>query len=145
MSGSTVDADGDFLKGLEVWSKNPVHVRPSASSASHDHTRDHVRESRCEISERNEVDSRSIFLRNISNEVTAHVLERKFRCFGIINRITIFSRKSEGKLKTYAYIEFDNTQSAEQSLSFNKTKMDEHVIGVVKKRTNIRGWRTKKG
>ncbi|SCU84169.1 LAFA_0D08548g1_1 [Lachancea sp. 'fantastica'] len=144
MKNTAAVANAELVEGLELWSKKPVHVRRLSSPAPNrtrkaSFSAEYVKKNGNLL--RNEVDSRSIFLRNISSDANASLLERHFERFGTINRITIFSKRSDKKLKCYAYIEFDSVDSAENSLSLNKSILENHTIDVLKKRTNMRGWR----
>ncbi|CEP60386.1 Sgn1p LALA0_S01e09560g [Lachancea lanzarotensis] len=144
MNNAASETKAELLEELESWSKHPVQVRRLSSSLSNRERKASVPREHDKGGDNllgNEVDSCSIFLRNISTDTNASVLEEKFQRFGTINRITIFSRKSVGKLKCYAYIEFDNVESADRSLALNKSTIDDRTIDVLKKRNNVPGWR----
>ncbi|CCD26383.1 Sgn1p NDAI_0H02090 [Naumovozyma dairenensis CBS 421] len=82
-----------------------------------------------------DADSRSIFVNNISIDMTPEQIESHFKEFGNhIVRITLFTdRHSKG----CAYIEFDNVEVRELALNSNGTPFNGSVIGVFRKRTNL--------
>lgn len=84
-----------------------------------------------------EIDSRSVFVRNISETITPEMLEEHFRDSGIINRVTLLYHKHSTLPKGYAYIEFNELQSAKKALCLDGSTLNGNSISVTKKRTNL--------
>ncbi|SCV05982.1 LANO_0H19482g1_1 [Lachancea nothofagi CBS 11611] len=141
MSENLVGEEQDeLLKHLERWSKNPVHLRTASSSVYRDSSVNSTSDRYFEAGTQNEVDSRSVFVRNISLSVSANSLEELFKTFGTINRLTLYSKRIKDTIKGYAYIEFESSTAANKSLVLNKTVMGGQNLEVKKKRTNVSGW-----
>lgn len=87
-----------------------------------------------------ELDSRSIFVGNISPSTTPESLEAHFEDAGVIKRVTILYNKHTGAPKGYAYIEFELKDSVEKGLAFDQSDFNGKTITVAKKRTNFPGF-----
>lgn len=90
-----------------------------------------------------EIDSRSIFVGNISPDATAETLEAHFEACGEINRVTILYNKLTGAPKGYAYIEFQSAEAVEKALELKDSQLHGETINVAKKRTNVPGYNNK--
>lgn len=90
-----------------------------------------------------ELDSRSIFVGNITTEATAESLEEHFKDCGEIVRVTILYNKLTGAPKGYAYIEFENVDSVAKALEKKDSQLHGETINVAKKRTNVPGYNNK--
>ncbi|QLL33994.1 hypothetical protein HG536_0F03190 [Torulaspora globosa] len=88
-----------------------------------------------------EADSRSIFVGNITSEITPEIIEEHFKNCGNIKRITLLYDKNTGAPKGYAYVEFNSIEEQRKALEYNGSNLKETVITVYKKRTNLPGYR----
>lgn len=95
-----------------------------------------------------EADSRSIFVTNVQKDITPEAIEEHFGKCGSIERITVVTDMHHRDL-AHAYIEFEDKKSMENALLLDKSNIDDKVLTVTKKRTNIHAYnkgnsRTKK-
>lgn len=88
-----------------------------------------------------ESDSRSIFVGNITSEITPEILDEHFKNCGTIKRITLLYDRNTGAPKGYAYVEFDDTDAQIKALEYNGSELKGANITVYKKRTNLPGYR----
>ncbi|QLQ81606.1 hypothetical protein HG537_0F03670 [Torulaspora globosa] len=86
-------------------------------------------------------DSRSIFVGNITSEITPEIIEEHFKNCGNIERITLLYDKNTGIPKGYAYVEFSRVEEQVKALEYNGSHLKETKITVYKKRTNLPGYR----
>ena len=86
-----------------------------------------------------EADSRSIFVSNIHKDITPEAIEEHFDKCGSIERITVVTDMHHRDL-AHAYIEFEDKKSMENALILDKSKIDDKVITVTKKRTNVHAY-----
>ncbi|KAI3342503.1 RNA-binding domain-containing protein [Ustulina deusta] len=89
--------------------------------------------------DRNDVDSRSIFVGNVDYSVSPEEIQAHFQSCGSINRVTILLDKFTGQPKGYAYVEFTEPSLVAQALVLNDTVLKGRNIKVTPKRTNIPG------
>lgn len=87
-----------------------------------------------------EADSRSIFVGNITSEITPEIIEEHFKNCGNIKRITLLYDKNTGAPKGYAYVEFNTPEEQGKALEYNGSHLKETIITVYKKRTNLPGY-----
>ncbi|KAL5790057.1 hypothetical protein ACOSQ2_004945 [Xanthoceras sorbifolium] len=87
---------------------------------------------------REEVDSRSVFVGNVDYSCTPEEVQRHFQSCGTVNRITIRTDKY-GQPKGYAYVEFLEAEAVQQALLLNETELHGRQLKVTAKRTNIPG------
>lgn len=87
-----------------------------------------------------EADSRSIFVGNITPEITPEIIDEHFKDCGVIERITLLYDKNTGAPKGYAYVEFENADAQEKALEHNGSELKGGKISVYKKRTNLPGY-----
>ena len=107
--------------------------------------KDHHHQSRAERLEKQiELDSRSIFVGNITTEATAETLEEHFKDCGEVVRVTILYNKLTGAPKGYAYIEFESSDSIPKALELKDSELHGETINVAKKRTNVPGYNNNK-
>uniref|UniRef100_A0A8B9FDP4 RRM domain-containing protein n=1 Tax=Amazona collaria TaxID=241587 RepID=A0A8B9FDP4_9PSIT len=92
-----------------------------------------------EISDKMEIDQRSIYVGNVDYGATAEELEAFFHCCGKMNRVTILCDRFSGHPKGYAYIEFEEQSSMKAAMVLNKSLFRGRVIKVLPKRTNVPG------
>uniref|UniRef100_T1JC67 RRM domain-containing protein n=1 Tax=Strigamia maritima TaxID=126957 RepID=T1JC67_STRMM len=84
-----------------------------------------------------EVDSRSIFIDNLSYAATAEDLRIHFQHCGCIKQVTIsHSRRRSNSSKGVAYIEFNEKYSVKIALALHETFILERAISVSPKRSN---------
>ncbi|XP_019435549.1 PREDICTED: polyadenylate-binding protein 1-like isoform X2 [Lupinus angustifolius] len=88
--------------------------------------------------EKEEVDSRSIYVGNVDYACTAQELRRHFERCGIVNRVTIPVDKY-GHPKGFAYVEFVDIHDVPNALSMNESILRGRKLKVSAKRTNIPG------
>lgn len=87
-----------------------------------------------------EADSRSIFVGNITPDVTPEQIEDHFKDCGQIKRITLLYDRNTGTPKGYGYIEFESPAYREKALQLNGGELKGKKIAVSRKRTNIPGF-----
>lgn len=89
--------------------------------------------------DRNDVDSRSIFVGNVDYSVSPEEIQAHFQSCGSINRVTILLDKFTGQPKGYAYVEFTEPSLVAQALVLNDSVLKGRNIKVTPKRTNVPG------
>ncbi|KAK4424319.1 Polyadenylate-binding protein 2 [Sesamum alatum] len=87
---------------------------------------------------REEVDSRSIFVGNVDYSCTPEEVQQHFQSCGTVNRVTIRTNKY-GQPKGYAYVEFLEPEAVEQALLLNESELHGRQLKVSAKRTNVPG------
>ncbi|ESW31114.1 hypothetical protein PHAVU_002G210300 [Phaseolus vulgaris] len=85
-----------------------------------------------------EVDSRSVFVGNVDYSCTPEEVQQHFQSCGTVNRVTIRTDKF-GQPKGYAYIEFLEVQAVQEALLLNESELHGRQLKVTAKRTNIPG------
>mmetsp|Transcript_62684 Transcript_62684/g.176759 ORF Transcript_62684/g.176759 Transcript_62684/m.176759 type:complete len:198 (-) Transcript_62684:85-678(-) len=93
--------------------------------------------------DREEVDKRSVYVGNVDYGSTPEELQEHFKSCGQINRITILVDRFSGSPKGFAYIEFADEQSVQNSLLLNGSLFRGRQLKVIQKRTNVPGWNYK--
>lgn len=89
--------------------------------------------------EREEVDSRSIYVGNVDYGATPEELQQHFQSCGTINRVTILCDKFTGHPKGYAYVEFADPSLVSNAVVLNESLFRGRLIKVTAKRTNMPG------
>jgi len=89
--------------------------------------------------EKQEIDTRSVYVGNVDYGASAEELEAHFHGCGTINRVTILCNKADGHPKGFAYIEFGSKEYVETALAMNETLFRGRQIKVMSKRTNRPG------
>lgn len=93
-----------------------------------------------------QVDSRSVYVGNLEFASTPEALESLFRNLGTVNRVTILSDKTTGHPKGYAYVEFQDKESATRAVDeLNGSQFRGRSISVAAKRTNLPGFARPRG
>ncbi|KAI4296390.1 hypothetical protein L6164_036353 [Bauhinia variegata] len=87
---------------------------------------------------REEVDSRSIFVGNVDYSCTPEEVQQHFQSCGTVNRVTIRTDKF-GQPKGYAYVEFIEAEAVQEALLLNESELHGRQLKVTSKRTNIPG------
>ncbi|KAH9603151.1 hypothetical protein KSS87_018597 [Heliosperma pusillum] len=85
-----------------------------------------------------EVDSRSVFVGNVDYACTPEEVQQHFQSCGTVNRVTIRTTKF-GQPKGYAYIEFLETDGVQEALRLNESVLHGRQLKVTAKRTNVPG------
>ena len=89
--------------------------------------------------DKNDIDSRSIFVGNVDYSVSPEEIQAHFQSCGSINRVTILLDKFTGQPKGYAYVEFTEPSLVAQALVLNDSVLKGRNIKVTPKRTNVPG------
>nr|XP_023910908.1 polyadenylate-binding protein 2-like [Quercus suber] len=76
---------------------------------------------------REEVDSRSVFVGNVDYSCTPEEVQQHFQTCVTVNRVTIWTDKY-GQPKGYAYVEFLKVEAVELALQLNESQ----VRGLIK-------------
>ncbi|KAL0375994.1 UNVERIFIED_CONTAM: Polyadenylate-binding protein 2 [Sesamum calycinum] len=87
---------------------------------------------------REEVDSRSVFVGNVDYSCTPEEVQQHFQSCGTVNRVTIRTNKY-GQPKGYAYVEFLEPEAVEQAIHLNESELHGRQLKVSAKRTNVPG------
>ncbi|KAK7328129.1 hypothetical protein VNO77_22225 [Canavalia gladiata] len=87
---------------------------------------------------REEIDSRSVFVGNVDYACTPEEVQQHFQSCGTVNRVTIRTDKF-GQPKGYAYVEFLEAEAVQEALSLNESELHGRQLKVTAKRTNIPG------
>ncbi|XP_027107281.1 polyadenylate-binding protein 1 [Coffea eugenioides] len=95
-------------------------------------------------SEKEEVDSRSIYVGNVDYECTPEEVQQHFLSCGTVNRVTILTDQF-GQPKGFAYVEFVETEAVQNALMLNESELHGRPIKVMRKRTNIPGMKQHRG
>merc|ERR1719157_296594 len=90
--------------------------------------------------DREEVDKRSVYIGSVDYGSTPEELQEHFKSCGAVNRITILVNKFDGHPKGFAYIEFADEQSVQNSLLLNGSLFRGRQLKVTVKRTNVPGF-----
>ncbi|XP_022094500.1 polyadenylate-binding protein 2-B-like [Acanthaster planci] len=91
------------------------------------------------LEDKQEVDSRSVYVGNVDYSTTAEELEEHFHGCGSINRVTILCDKFTGHPKGFAYVEFSDKDMVEPALALHESLFKGRQIKVSAKRTNRPG------
>ncbi|KAJ0261811.1 Polyadenylate-binding protein 1 [Hirschfeldia incana] len=94
--------------------------------------------------EKEEVDSRSIYVGNVDYACTPEEVQQHFQSCGTVNRVTILTDKF-GQPKGFAYVEFVEEDAVQNSLILNESELHGRQIKVSAKRTNVPGMRQFRG
>ncbi|KAG5581058.1 hypothetical protein H5410_051685 [Solanum commersonii] len=85
-----------------------------------------------------EVDSRSVFVGNVDYSCTPEEVQQHFQACGTVNRVTIRTNKF-GQPKGYAYVEFVEPETVQEALLLNESELHGRQLKVSAKRTNVPG------
>merc|ERR1711976_889430 len=89
---------------------------------------------------REEIDKRSVYIGQVDYGATPEELQEHFKSCGQISRITILVDKYSGHPKGFAYVEFADEQSVQNSLLLNGSLFRGRQLKVMQKRTNVPGF-----
>uniref|UniRef100_A0A2P2M8L5 RRM domain-containing protein n=3 Tax=Rhizophora mucronata TaxID=61149 RepID=A0A2P2M8L5_RHIMU len=94
--------------------------------------------------EKEEVDSRSIYVGNVDYGCTPEEVQQHFQSCGTVNRVTILTDKF-GQPKGFAYVEFVEIDAVQNALLLNESELHGRQLKVSAKRTNIPGMKQYRG
>ncbi|KAF5959768.1 hypothetical protein HYC85_000977 [Camellia sinensis] len=94
--------------------------------------------------EKEEVDSRSIYVGNVDYVCTPEEVQQHFQSCGTVNRVTILTDKF-GQPKGFAYVEFVEIEAVQNALLLNESELHGRQLKVSSKRTNIPGMKQYRG
>lgn len=90
--------------------------------------------------EKQDIDSRSIYVGNVDYATAPVELQQHFISVGEVNRVTIMKNKLTGQPKGFAYIEFEQIDSVDRAIAtLDGSTFRDRELKVVAKRTNIPG------
>ncbi|KAK4707800.1 hypothetical protein R3W88_028725 [Solanum pinnatisectum] len=87
---------------------------------------------------REDIDSRSIFVGNVDYACTPEEVQQHFQACGTVNRVTILTDKF-GQPKGFAYVEFIEQEAIQEALQLNESELHGRQLKVMPKRTNVPG------
>ncbi|KAJ8648068.1 hypothetical protein MRB53_001091 [Persea americana] len=93
---------------------------------------------------REEADSRSVFVGNVDYSCTPEEVQQHFQSCGTVNRVTILTDKF-GQPKGFAYVEFLEQEAVQEALLLNETELHGRQLKVSAKRTNVPGMKQYRG
>ncbi|GAB4847265.1 Polyadenylate-binding protein 2, variant 2 [Ancistrocladus abbreviatus] len=158
MEGNAADVDmsavdGDAIKELDEMKKRPKEMEEEAAA---------LREMQAKVekemgavqgfpfciypdpaaatnmADREEVDSRSVFVGNVNYACTPEEVQQHFQSCGTVNRVTILTDKF-GQPKGFAYVEFLEVEAVQVALLLNESELHGRQLKVLPKRTNVPG------
>ncbi|KAG0453896.1 hypothetical protein HPP92_025200 [Vanilla planifolia] len=94
--------------------------------------------------EKEEVDSRSIYVGNVDYSCMPEEVQQHFQSCGTVNRVTILTDKF-GQPKGFAYVEFVEVEAVQNALLLNESELHGRQLKVSAKRTNIPGMKQFRG
>ncbi|KAF8379186.1 hypothetical protein HHK36_028615 [Tetracentron sinense] len=94
--------------------------------------------------EKEEVDSRSIYVGNVDYACTPEEVQQHFESCGTVNRVTILTDKF-GQPKGFAYVEFVEVDAIQNALLLNESELHGRQLKVSAKRTNVPGMKQFRG
>jgi polyadenylate-binding protein 2 len=94
--------------------------------------------------EKEEVDSRSIYVGNVDYACTPEEVQQHFQSCGTVNRVTILTDKF-GQPKGFAYVEFVEVEAIQNALLLNESELHGRQLKVSAKRTNVPGMKQYRG
>lgn len=94
-----------------------------------------------EMAKQQEVDSRSVYVRNVEFHASPDELEEFFKPIGVVNRVTILFDRVTGNPKGYAYVEFQDQSSVLKAVDeLSGQDFKGRPLSVMQKRTNLPGF-----
>lgn len=91
------------------------------------------------LEEKQEMDTRSIYVGNVDYSSTAKELGQHFQGCGAVVRVTIMCDKFTGNPKGFAYVEFADKDSAKTAVALDESLFKGRQLKVTLKRTNLPG------
>ncbi|KNA06245.1 hypothetical protein SOVF_182880 isoform B [Spinacia oleracea] len=94
--------------------------------------------------EKEEVDSRSIYVGNVDYACTPEEVQQHFQSCGTVNRVTILTDRF-GQPKGFAYVEFVEVEAVQHAVLLTETELHGRQLKVSAKRTNVPGMKQFRG
>lgn len=94
--------------------------------------------------EKEEVDSRSIYVGNVDYGCSPEEVQQHFQSCGTVNRVTILTDRG-GQPKGFAYVEFDEVEAVQNAILLNESELHGRQLKVSVKRTNVPGMKQHRG
>ncbi|XP_022887140.1 polyadenylate-binding protein 1 isoform X1 [Olea europaea var. sylvestris] len=94
--------------------------------------------------EKEEADSRSIYVGNVDYACTPEEVQQHFQSCGTVNRVTILTDKY-GQPKGFAYVEFVEIEAVQNAVLLSESELHGRQLKVSAKRTNVPGMRQYRG
>ncbi|AQK83268.1 polyadenylate-binding protein 2 [Zea mays] len=91
-----------------------------------------------------EMDSRSVFIGNVDYACTPEEVQQHFNSCGTVNRVTILTDKF-GQPKGFAYVEFVEVEAVQEAIKLNESELHGRQLKVAPKRTNVPGMKQPRG
>ena len=117
-------------------SKNEKNYNPNEDTVDINNPNEDQNSENGDPAQTDEVDKRSIFVKNVDYNSTKDQITEHFKTCGKINRITIIHDKFTQHPKGCCYIEFADAESAENSKSLNSSIFNGRQLEIFSKRTN---------
>lgn len=125
-----MEEEAEKLKKMQDDVERQMNISPSNKSSS---------QQTLSLEEKQEIDTRSIYVGNVDYSTTADDLERHFHGCGSVNRVTILTDKFTGHPKGFAYVEFAEKDSVQIAVALDESSFKGRIIKVSPKRTNRPG------
>lgn len=125
-----MEEEAEKLKQMQDEVDRQMNLSPNNKSGS---------QQTLSLEEKQEIDTRSIYVGNVDYSTTADDLERHFHGCGSVNRVTILTDKYTGHPKGFAYVEFAEKDSVQIAVALDESSFKGRIIKVCPKRTNRPG------
>lgn len=125
-----MEEEAEKLKQMQEEVDRQMNISPNNKSGS---------QQTLSLEEKQEIDTRSIYVGNVDYSTTADDLERHFHGCGSVNRVTILTDKYTGHPKGFAYVEFAEKDSVQIAVALDESSFRGRIIKVCPKRTNKPG------
>ncbi|KAI4330807.1 hypothetical protein MLD38_029056 [Melastoma candidum] len=125
-----IEEEAGALRELQAKVEKEMGSTPDSTSAT--------------LAEKEEIDSRSIYVGNVDYACTPEEVQQHFQSCGTVNRVTILTDKY-GQPKGFAYVEFVEVDAVQNALLLNETELHGRALKVSAKRTNIPGMKQYRG
>ncbi|XP_031383527.1 polyadenylate-binding protein 1-like isoform X2 [Punica granatum] len=127
-----IEEEAGALREMQAKVEKEMEAAPDSSSTS------------ATQAEKEEVDSRSIYVGNVDYGCTPEEVQQHFQSCGTVNRVTILTDKF-GQPKGFAYVEFVEIEAVQNALLLNESELHGRQLKVSAKRTNIPGMKQYRG
>lgn len=125
-----MEEEAEKLKQMQEDVERQMNSSPNNKSGS---------QQTLSLEEKQEIDTRSIYVGNVDYATTAGDLEKHFHGCGSVNRVTILTDKFTGHPKGFAYVEFADKDSVQIAVALDESSFKGRIIKVLPKRTNRPG------
>ncbi|KAI4384699.1 hypothetical protein MLD38_002818 [Melastoma candidum] len=127
-----IEEEAGSLRELQAKVEKEMGSNPDSSNMS------------ATLAEKEEVDSRSIYVGNVDYACTPEEVQQHFQSCGTVNRVTILTDKF-GQPKGFAYVEFVEVDAVQNAVLLNETELHGRALKVSAKRTNVPGMKQFRG